>query len=115
MMSGLLRCITKLPGEAPQLAEIPNTLEAAQEFIGGYIDIVRLPYDKSGRVIDMIIHDEGLLIGLERNIVLNQHTTIVGPVIFTSQTSCGDQCSLSNEEAVNILRWLLELNKEGRA
>jgi hypothetical protein len=115
MMSGLLRCIVKQPGQAPEIAEIPNTLKASQEIVGGYIDIVRLPYDDTGKVIDMIIHDEGLLLELEPNIVLNKHTTIVGPVIFTSSTDCGDQCSLSDEEIASILSWLLVLNKEGRA
>ena len=49
-------------GEPLHLEDIDNTLEAMQEFVGGYIEAVTLP---DGKVI--ICNEEGKLLGLPYN------------------------------------------------
>lgn len=49
--------------EAPYLEKIPNTLEAMQEIVGGYIEVVR-----AGNGINLVINEEGKLLDLEPNI-----------------------------------------------
>lgn len=49
-------------GEPLHLEDIDNTLEAMQEFVGGYIETVTL---EDGRVI--VCNEEGVILGLPNN------------------------------------------------
>ena len=50
------------PHEHPEVYMLKNTLEAMQEAVGGYIDIVGLDDN-----VCILLNDEGKLIGLEGN------------------------------------------------
>ena len=70
--------IKEFDGRAHE-AEIENTLEALQEIVGGYIEVVPLTFD------DIIIcNEEGKLYGMPLNFKTPVHD-IVGTVII-----CGD-------------------------
>lgn len=51
-----IRVIRKAPGKAPEAIRIPNTLEALQAEVGGYIEAVRIASD-----CVIVCDEEGLL------------------------------------------------------
>lgn len=52
----------KEPGKEPEKRTIPNTLEALQEIVGGYIETFRVASD-----LTIICNEEGRLLGLPYN------------------------------------------------
>ena len=66
-----MKVIIKKPGCIGQAKDIPNTLEALQAEVGGYIETVTI----NSRLV-AIVHEEGRLIGLDPN-VLGLFGTIV--------------------------------------
>ena len=50
------------PHEHPEVCTLENSLEAMQEAVGGYIDILGLDDN-----VCILLNDEGKLIGLEGN------------------------------------------------
>lgn len=80
------------PHKVPRVEEIPNTLEAMQEIVGGLIEPV---YLHDGDAV-LVCNDEGKLIGLEGN------RRVDGQVIAGTFFVCGDDgedfCSLSDEQ-----------------
>lgn len=52
------------PNELPYEKEIPNTLEAKQEIVGGYIEVTSLLNDDS---VSIICNEEGKIDGLPLN------------------------------------------------
>lgn len=82
--------------------EIPDTLEALQEQVGGYIEVA---YVSSGIIdadIDMFVNEEGKLLGLEPTIAVMQGNKVVevicGPVLFAGHDSEGNTVSLTEEQ-----------------
>ncbi len=57
-----MQVIRKDPGKPPRLVEIPNTLKALQQAVGGYIETVSFCEDAL-----VICNEEGLLMGLAPN------------------------------------------------
>ena len=57
-----MRVIYKAPGRMPEFREIPNTLEALQEAVGGYIETVTIDTDAC-----IVCNEEGRLLGLPYN------------------------------------------------
>ena len=79
------------PGKAPETVTIPNTLEAAQKMVGGYIVVISL-YD-----VCLVCNEEGKLNGLEGNRRLG-NDIITGTFFLTGCTDDGDFCSLTPEQ-----------------
>jgi hypothetical protein len=67
------------PRKMPRIETIDNNLETFQKLVGGYIEVVQ-----SNEFIDIIINEEGKLIGLEPNFRLSNGDVIVGTAIFCS-------------------------------
>jgi hypothetical protein len=57
-----IRVVIIEPGEPSYQKTIPNTLEAFQDIVGGYIEVVPLPGN-----IRMIVNEEGKLLSLPKN------------------------------------------------
>ena len=57
-----MKAIRKKPGCEPEIIEVENTLEALQQEVGGYIEVVTLPYGAA-----LICNEEGCIIGLPDN------------------------------------------------
>ena len=66
----------KLPGKKPEARVIPNTLEALQELVGGYIEAINLFPN-----IVVIVNEEGVLKDMPFNMYLAGHW-LRGPVLF---------------------------------
>ena len=69
-----MRVLYVEPGKIPYETEIPNTLDGEQQAVQGLIDLVYL--DRGGI---LVCNDEGKLIGMDGNRVLDNGTIIAGP------------------------------------
>ena len=85
------------PHEHPEVYMLKNTLEAMQEAVGGYIDIVGLDDN-----VCILLNDEGKLIGLEGNRRIGSDI-IVGDFFVCGSDEEGNLTSLS-EEALDTYR-----------
>ena len=79
------------PGKIPETVAIPNTLDAMQEVVGGYIEVIPL------NAVCMVCNAEGKLIGLEGNRRVG-NDIIAGTFFLAGDTSTGDFCSLTEEQ-----------------
>lgn len=61
-MADRIKVLYKPVGKPFEVREIPNTLEACQELVGGYIEAVTVCAD-----LLLICNEEGRLLGLEPN------------------------------------------------
>ncbi len=78
-MNNNIRIFRKRPGEGWQGAEIPNTLEALQKEVGGYIETVTLAKDRKMLTV-IICNEDGKLQGLAPNIIIGGEL-FVGTII----------------------------------
>ncbi len=80
-----MQAIKIMPGCAPELAEVENTLEAMQQAVGGYIETITLPGGPQTGGLTVIVNEEGKLRGLPPNgrLSCGGHSTdlLVGPVL----------------------------------
>ena len=53
-----IRVLKVAPGKAPEAVAIPNTLEAMQQMVGGYIEVIPL------EDVCLVCNEEGKLMGL---------------------------------------------------
>lgn len=75
-----IQILVKEVGKEPEVRTIPNTLEALQEIVGGYIETV---FTKSGLVL--ICDEDGKLKRKPRNFLWGDDI-IVGTVFFVGNT-----------------------------
>jgi hypothetical protein len=73
-----IQAVVVEPNQAPRIHIIKNDLKTFQGLVGGYIEKVSF-----NDTIDMIINEEGKLIGLEPNFA-TKYDVIVGTAIFVS-------------------------------
>lgn len=71
-----MKVIVKNPGAVPTLRDVPNTLEALQSVVDGYIEVVRLFTDAV-----VICNEEGRLRGLPFNCHI-LGISFVGPIML---------------------------------
>lgn len=71
-----MKAIRKKPGCAPEVIEVENTLKALQDEVGGYIEVITLPYGAA-----LICNEEGRLHGLPYNCCVFG-TSFVGTVLI---------------------------------
>lgn len=94
-----MQVIRKDPGKPPRLVEIPNTLKALQQAVGGYIETVSFCEDAL-----VICNEEGLLMGLAPNCSF-LGIDFVGTILVVGVD--GDEFSgLSEADAKTVVRWL---------
>ncbi|MGM9669481.1 MAG: DUF3846 domain-containing protein [Faecousia sp.] len=89
---GMMRVLYVEPGKVPYETEIPNCLEAGQQAVKGLIDLVYL-----GHGAILVCNDEGKLIGMDGNRVLDNGTIIAGPFFITGDGG-ENFCSLSDAQ-----------------
>ncbi|MBQ9733941.1 MAG: DUF3846 domain-containing protein [Clostridia bacterium] len=92
-----MKVIYKAPGSAPELRDIPNTLEELQATVGGYIETVTFATDAC-----VICNEEGILLGLPFNCVF-LGTRFFGPIMVVGIEG-EDFAELKPEYAGAILR-----------
>ncbi len=96
--------------DQPKLVEIANTLEAAQQLVGGYIEVLGI-----GQTMNIVWHEEGRLLSLPQNphtkkfIIQSDGRTpeIFGSVFIMGPCDKdGHNTSISKRDAETILRVL---------
>ena len=92
-----LICVVVPVGKAPYQHEIPNTLEAMQQLVGGLIEPVRL----SNRLI-LICDEEAKINGKEGNRRIGSEI-IAGQFFIVADGSDGDFASLDKYEVAAML------------
>lgn len=92
MKENKIRVLKVEPSKHPEEFMLENELEAMQEAVGGYIDIVSL---EGG--ICILLNDEGKLIGLEGNRRIG-NDIIVGNFYVCGSNDEGNLVSLTDEE-----------------
>lgn len=92
MKENKIRVLKVEPSKHPEEFMLENELEAMQEAVGGYIDIVSL----EGGVC-VLLNDEGKLIGMEGNRRIG-NDIIVGNFYVCGSNDEGDLVSLTDEE-----------------
>lgn len=94
-----LKVLTKRVGEELKEETLTgeSTLKILQEFVGGYIEVVRL-----GNNVDLWLNEEGKLDGLKENLVFERNGNIldvvVGNCLFATNDEEGDTVSLTDEQ-----------------
>lgn len=70
------------PNKTPYVKEIPNTLEAKQEIVGGYIECVPSNFSEKNSY-DLIVNEEGKIMGLPWNrYVYDKQDILFGNIIL---------------------------------
>ena len=88
MKSDAIQVLKVAPGKAPEAVTMPNTLEAIQQMVGGYIEVI--PLDD----VCLVCNEEGKLTGLPGNRRLG-NDIIAGTFFLVGDTPDGDFCSLT--------------------
>ena len=92
-----IRVLKFEPGKAPEEVTMPNTLEAFQSAVGGYIETLGLD---SGAVL--ICNEEGKLMGLPANRQVGGD--IIAGAFLIAGSVDGEFCSLTDEDAARYSR-----------
>lgn len=98
----VLRVVYVEPNKEPRVMDMPHTLEAEQNAVGGLIELV---YNDDDTAI--VCNDEGKLIGMEGNRRLGNGTIIAGPFFVVGLTE-DDFRSLTDEEVVKYMNRFAE-------
>jgi len=86
-----IRVLKVESGAAPEVVSVPNTLEAFQEAVGGYIEALGMDAG-----FCLICNEEGKLLGLPANRRVG-NDIIAGPFLIVGEAD-GEFCSLSDED-----------------
>ena len=71
-----IKVVYKEPGKQGEVLEIENKLEEFQRLVGGYIEVVHL-----WQRFLIICNEEGKLLELEPNLMLENNDVICGPIV----------------------------------
>lgn len=99
------------------LSEVENSLKAEQNFVGGYIEVVRLTSE-----IDLIINDSGKLEGLRpnrlwrspyyvENMCFYQYDMLCGNIMAVRHDTEGDFTSIHESDIEVINESLIPINE----
>ena len=92
-----IKVLIKEPWKKAVMKEIPNTLEALQKIVGGFIELVTISTDVSA-----VVNEEGLINGLKYNVSIGGHA-LFGTVILLGidgEDFCSLQYSLNTIKIV---------------
>ena len=92
-----IRVLKVEPSRPPEEITMPNTLEAFQAAVGGYIEVLDLGGDTL-----LVCNEEGKLVGLPANRRVCGDT-IAGTFLITGSAD-GEFCSLSDEDAAHYAK-----------
>jgi hypothetical protein len=96
--SDFIQIVVVEPNRKPYVKEIPNTLEAMQDIVGGWIENVTIGETVKGARVGITLNEEGKLQDLPFNRRIIHFDVLVGTFFITAYNLAGDNVSLSNEE-----------------
>lgn len=93
------------PNKEPYKEMIPNTLQAFNDIVGGYIEnIFTGTKTAKGGSIGIVLNEEGKLIGLPFNRRIINFDIIAGTFFITAYNLQGDNVSLSDQDAEKMIK-----------
>jgi hypothetical protein len=96
------------PTKKPYKKMMPNTIEAMNELVGGYIELIRIGNTETGGNIAMIMNEEGKLMGLPMNRIIFARNgvsdVLVGTFFITAYNMQGDHVSLNDAECERLIK-----------
>ena len=100
-----IKAVVKEPGKAPVVMEVDNSLRGYQKLVNGYIESIPFPgYEDD---IDIVINDEGKVLGLEPNIFVREYKDIFcGTLVVVGVTPELTWRGLTDEEVTIVLNGL---------
>ena len=101
----MIKVLFKRVGYPTMVKCIPNTLEAFQGLVGGYIETV----GGLGGDLVLVCNEEGKLKGLDPHLITAEFDIVVGDVIVTAYDGDGDFRDLSDEEITTAIEILEEM------
>jgi hypothetical protein len=104
--------VVKRPFLDPEVVEVDDLgYETFQDLVGGTIDAVQLPLPEGSRTLSLYVHDEGLMSGLQPNVInpADPHSLLVGPVVFSACDEDGEEVPLTETEIALGVTLLKEL------
>lgn len=110
MTAETITVVVAAPHERAEVRAIPNTLEAMQRIVGGYIEELPRWGDIGGCVV--VVNEEGRPQGLQPNREWPSGSELLGTFIVTKHGPNADYVSLTEGEAAEIVR-LLDSRKVG--
>jgi hypothetical protein len=105
-----IRVVVAAPHRPAEVREIPNTLEAMQAIVGGYIEELPRWGDIAGCVV--IVNEEGRPHGMQPNREWPAGSELLGTLLVTKHGPNADYVSLTEAKAAEIVR-LLDGRKVG--
>ena len=99
-----IRVLKVAPGKAPEAVAIPNTLEAMQQMVGGYIEVIPL------EDVCLVCNEEGKLMGLPGSRRLGDDI-IAGTFFLAGDTPDGDFISLTEQQIEEYTRRFGEIEQ----
>lgn len=92
------------PNKKPYKKMIPNTLEAMNEVVGGYIEVLNIGKSKTGACIAITLNEEGKVKGLPVNRFIVGFDILVGTFFITAYNLEGDNVSISDLDAQHFIK-----------
>lgn len=105
-----IRVVVADPHTPAEVRDIPNTLEAMQAIVGGYIEELPRWGDIAGCVV--VVNEEGRPQGLQPNREWPAGSELLGTFLVTKHGDNADYVSLTEAEAAEVVR-LLDTRKTG--
>lgn len=101
--SEMIQVVIVEPFKKPYKKVIPNTLEAMNEIVGGYIENLFIGETPTGAKAGVVINEEGKLLDLpfNRRILGNRgfQDVLVGRFFITAYNMQGENISLTDQQA----------------
>lgn len=92
---GKIKVVVKNPSESAKVIEISNNIEELQKIVDGYIEKIDVR-GLSSLGIMTIANEEGILLNMPPNIIVDNNIPLVGPIIF-----CGEDFTSIPEDAID--------------
>lgn len=94
-----MEILVKEPNKQFKLMEIEGSLKSMQDIVGGYIEVVKIPYKN----VVLLCNEEGLINGLEENYAFGYPYR---GTIFICNTDGEEFTSITEEEARDMFEKL---------
>jgi Domain of unknown function (DUF3846) len=93
------------PNKKPYKKIIENRLEAMNDIVGGYIEIVRMgQHTSNGAELIITVNEEGKLMRLPLNRIIAGFDTLVGTFFISAANMQGDNVTIDDTTAAKIIK-----------
>ena len=105
--SDVIQIVVAEPMKTPYKKSIANELEAYQEIVDGYIEIINVGKTKTGAYLALTLNEEGKLMNLPFNKRLYNKKgseMIVGTFFITAYNMQGENVTLTDDECEKLIK-----------